>query len=207
MAKVLHIVASPRTERSHSCAVAMEFLKAYGGKHPGDSIETLDLWKIELPDFDEAAINAKFSVFSGKERSREEDAKWAEIVALAKRFTDADKYVFSVPMWNFGIPYRLKHFIDVINQPGLTFSFSAEKGYNGLLGGKRAVLVCVRGGVYSSMPGDPMDFQVKYLKFILGFMGIEDVKLILAEGMTVPGAGEPSLLNAFSAARSLAGGF
>ena len=59
---------------------------------------------------------------------------------IAEHFKSADKYVFSLPMWNFGIPYKLKHFIDVLVQPGLTFSFSPETGYKGLVTGKPAVV-------------------------------------------------------------------
>jgi FMN-dependent NADH-azoreductase len=85
-------------------------------------------------------------------------------------------------MWNFGIPYKLKQFIDVLVQPGLAFSFSPETGYKGLITGKPAVAVYARGGAYG--PGSGMeayDAQSTYLKQILGFIGITDIKEIFVE--------------------------
>ena len=69
---------------------------------------------------------------------------------MIERFKSADWYLFSLPMWNFGVPYVLKHLIDVIVQPGLTFSFSPTEGYKGLVTGKKAVAVYARGGAYGS---------------------------------------------------------
>ena len=63
-------------------------------------------------------------------------------------------------MWNFGVPYKLKHYIDVITQPGLSFSFSPETGYTGLVTGKPAAVIYARGGEYSSSEAAArMDFQ------------------------------------------------
>ena len=35
------------------------------------------------------------------------------VETLIADFTAADKYVLATPMWNFGVPYRLKHYIDL----------------------------------------------------------------------------------------------
>ncbi len=42
---------------------------------------------------------------------------------------NADHYVFAVPIWNGGLPYRLKQYIDIITQLGISFNFDPEKGY------------------------------------------------------------------------------
>lgn len=82
----------------------------------------------------------------------------------------------------FFIPYKLKHYIDVISQPGLTWSFSPETGYEGLVTGKSATLVLARGGEYSSGPVvAAMDFQRTYLEMILGFIGFKDINTVLIE--------------------------
>ncbi len=84
-------------------------------------------------------------------------------------------------MWNFSIPYKLKHYIDVITQPGLTFIFSPESGYQGLVTGKPITVIYARGGEYSSSETSAMDFQKTYMEMILGFIGFQDIKTVLVE--------------------------
>jgi FMN-dependent NADH-azoreductase len=183
MSKVLHIQASPRGDRSASLTAAKTFLSAYHAKHPGDTIETLDLWHAKLPAFDGDTINAKYSVMHGQNPTGAEAAAWGEVVKIVEHFKSADKFVFSLPMWNFSIPYILKHYIDLLVQPGLTVGFAPDKGYWGLVTGKPAVAIYARGGDYT--PGTPMegyDMQSKYLKAVLGFIGITDLKDIFVEG-------------------------
>jgi FMN-dependent NADH-azoreductase len=85
-------------------------------------------------------------------------------------------------MWNFGIPYKLKHYIDLLVQPGLTFSFSPEAGYKGLVTGKPVVAIYARGGAYGpGSGGEGYDQQSSYLKQILGFIGFTDIKEIFVE--------------------------
>lgn len=183
MAKILHILASPRGERSASTTVAKEFLAAYTAKHPGDTIETLDIWKADLPPFDGDTLNAKYAVMSGQNFTPGQKQAWDAVTKIADDFKSADKFVFSLPMWNFGIPYRLKHYIDLLAQPGLTFGYAPDKGYFGLVTGKKAVAIYASGGVYSPGSGaETYDLQSKYLKQVLGFVGITDVKDIYVGG-------------------------
>ena len=182
MAKLLYIEASPRKERSSSIAVAKEFLEAYRATNPGDEVETWDLWAEALPEFDGDTINAKYAVMHGKDHSPEQAAAWQAVVAACNRFKSADKYLISLPMWNFGVPYKLKHWVDVIAQPGQTFSFSPDTGYSGLVTGKTAVVVYARGGEYSSSEQVMgYDLQKPYMDLLLGFLGFTDVKNVLVE--------------------------
>ena len=183
MSKLLHIQASPRGDRSASTTVAKEFLAVYKTKHPDDTIETLDLWKADLPAFEGDRLNAKYAVLSGGTFTDAQKNGWDSLVKITDHFKSADKFLFSVPMWNFGIPYKLKHYVDLLAQPGLTFSFSPDKGYTGLVAGKPAVGIYASGGVYG--PGSGMeayDFQSKYLKVVLGFIGITDLKEVFVGG-------------------------
>jgi len=183
MAKILHILASPRGDRSASTTVAKEFLAAYKAKHPGDTVETLDIWKADLPAFDGDALNAKYAVMSGQNFTEGQKQAWDEVTKIANDFKSADKLVFSLPMWNFGIPYRLKQYIDVITQPGLLFGFEPGKGYFGLVTGKTALAIYASGGVYGPGSGaEAYDQQSKYLKQFLGFVGVTDVKEIFVGG-------------------------
>jgi FMN-dependent NADH-azoreductase len=118
MKTLLYIEASPLKTVSHSIDVSRTFLDTYGRRHPADGIERLDLWHTPLPPFDAYTIHAKFAVLRQHRFTPEQLAAWEAVRAVAQRFNRADKYVFSVPMWNFSIPYPLKHFIDVVTLPG-----------------------------------------------------------------------------------------
>jgi len=182
MPKLLHIVSSPRGDRSASTTVARTFVDAYKSAHPGDEVETLDLWKAALPEFDGPTIQGKYNLMHGDKFTAEEETAWKAVVKVIEHFKSFDKFVVSVPMWNFSIPYKLKHYIDVIVQPGLAVAF--ENGnYKGLITGKPLTLIYARGGAYSpGSPAEGYDLQSKYLKQIFGFIGFTDIKEIAVEG-------------------------
>jgi FMN-dependent NADH-azoreductase len=182
MAKLLYIEASPRKDRSKSTQVARTFLAAYQKSRPDDSIQTLDLWATNLPRFDGATIEAKYAIIQGQPHTPEQAEAWKAVVGVIEQFKSADKYLFSLPMWNFGVPYVFKHFIDVLVQPGLTFSFDPQSGYQGLVTGKKAVAVYARGGAYGPGSGaEAYDLQSKTLAGIFGFIGLTDLVNIFVE--------------------------
>ena len=160
MAKLFHIQASPRDRRSASQAVASCFIKSYSATHSGDAVETLDLWKTDLPEINGAMLDAAYAIKHGQAHSPEQMRAWQVIVRIVEHFKSADKYLVSLPMWNFSIPYKLKHYIDLLVHRGLTFSFTPGEGYKGLVTGKPLVAVYARGGAYASGTG-----ARKYLLF------------------------------------------
>jgi FMN-dependent NADH-azoreductase len=182
MAKLLYIEASPRKEHSYSTRVAQHFLQSYRQARPDDTVETLDLWKSAWPEFDGATIDAKYRILHGETHTSAEATAWSAVVDTFTHFNSADKYLLSLPMWNFGVPYKLKHYIDIITQPGLSFSFSSESGYTGLVTGKPAAVIYARGGEYSaSEQVKGFDFQKPYIALWLGFIGFTDITSILVE--------------------------
>lgn len=188
MAKILYIKASPAEERSYSNKMAKVFLDAYKEGHPGDTVETLDLWETELPPFDAVAASGKYKIMGGKPHNEEEKLAWNNVVKTIEHFKSADKIVLSAPMWNFGIPYRLKHYIDIITQPGFTFSYDPEKGYTGLVKDKPVIFILARGGEYpEGTPAVAFDHQTSYLKTIFAFMGFTDMSAILVEPTLMAG--------------------
>jgi FMN-dependent NADH-azoreductase len=209
MTKLLHIQSSPRKQRSASIAVAQEFLAAYSEANPGDHIDNWDLWDTKLPEFDSATIDAKYQIMHGLDPSPEQAAAWKSVTAVFERFNSADKYVLNLPMWNFGIPYRLKHFIDIITQPGLAFSVSKETGYKGLITGKPITVIYARGGEYGSNEQlQAMDLQKQYIDLLLGFIGFTDIHTILIEPtMGSPDKTSSARSSATEAARRIAAGF
>ncbi|MBN1333376.1 MAG: NAD(P)H-dependent oxidoreductase [Synergistales bacterium] len=192
MSTVLHIESSPRKIRSRSIKVARVFLQEYTKYHPSDEIVTLDIWDTVLPEVNGDTLDSKYAILHGKEKTVKQIEAWGAVERVISHFLDADKYIFSLPMWNFGIPYKLKHFFDVIIQPGYTFSFSPEEGYKGLVKSKHACVICARGGSYTSEDGSQeLDVQQKYMNLILGFIGITDVRPIIIQPTL---AGDPEQL-------------
>ncbi len=188
MSKVLYIKASPMKERSNSIAVADAFVEAYKKSHPKDQVKTIDLFSAKLPEFDFAAASGKYKIMRGQPHSPEEKQAWEKIVATITEFKDADKYVLAVPMWNFSIPYRLKQYIDVIVQPGQTFSVDSSGNYKGLVTGKPVLVVYARGGDYTKgTPAEQYDQQSKYVESILRFIGFADIKTLAVEPMLAGG--------------------
>jgi FMN-dependent NADH-azoreductase len=190
MARVLHLFASPRGERSKSLEVAGAFLDEYRKRAPADEISEIDVFTTELPDFDGPVLQAKYNILHGQESSDAERRAWSRVEAVIADFKAADKYVVSAPMWNFGIPYRLKHYLDVIVQPGYTFSFDPKKGYAGLVTGRPVVAILSRGGEYAAPEVANLDLQRPYLETILGFIGLTDIRSIVVEPTL---AGGPAL--------------
>ncbi len=175
MATLLHISSSPRGTASESLAIADSFLDAYRDAHPEDTVETWDLWDGSLPAFGPAAAAAKMAVFAGADPEGEQARAWADARRAFQRFAAADAYLFSVPMWNAGVPYILKQFIDVVSQPGMVFGFDPGNGYTGLVTGKKAAVIYTS-AVYGPgpRPGFGSDFQQTFFDDWLEWAGISD---------------------------------
>jgi FMN-dependent NADH-azoreductase len=189
MNSLIYIEASPLKSRSHSSSVAGAFLRTYQESHPGDDIVRMDLWHMSLPAFDAETIDAKFAVLRNKQFSPEQWERWEAVRSISRRFNAGDKYVFSVPMWNFSVPYPLKHFIDVLTLPGENWMWSKERGYQPLLSAKKALLIYSSANNYSGADYDS-DFQKPYLRRWLGFIGVDEIQEIvvaptLADAATV----------------------
>ena len=179
MTKLLHIIASPRDVDSKSNALALAYIKAQRRFNPDLTVDTLDLWREPLPEFDGDQAAAKMTFFGVGELDGTRKTAWEEIVRITQRFIDADHYVLGVPMWNGGIPYRLKLYIDILTQPGLLFGFDPATGYSGLLKDKKATVFYTSGVYAQGVPAAfGLDFQSNYLDWWLKFIGVSDVETI-----------------------------
>jgi FMN-dependent NADH-azoreductase len=162
--------------------VANAFVQAYKEVNPDAQITTINLFKKDLPPFDGLAVQAKYTILHGLKHTDEEQAAWRAVEAIIDEFKSAGKYVMAVPMWNFGIPYRLKQYLDLLVQPGYTFSFSPQEGYKGLVTGKPIFVAYSRGGAYApASETEGLDLQTKYLQMILGFIGFTDIRTVIVE--------------------------
>ncbi|HLX14646.1 MAG TPA: NAD(P)H-dependent oxidoreductase [Bradyrhizobium sp.] len=205
MTKILHIQASPRQADSKSNEIARARIDTLRQRDRSLVVDTLDLWREPLPEFDGNSAAAKMTFFGIGQLDGANRTAWDRIVEITERFKAADHYVLGVPMWNGGIPYRLKLYIDIITQPGLLFGFDPAKGYFGLLKGKKATVV-YSSGVFA--PGAPpeygLDFQSNYLDWWLRFIGVADIQTIRYQPSLLTQDPAKGLHDATEAARKLA---
>ncbi|WP_109077388.1 FMN-dependent NADH-azoreductase [Aggregatibacter kilianii] len=134
-----------------------------------------DLALNQLPHFDATAATA----VRGQPSTAEENALLALSDELVAEIKNADTVIINAPMYNFNIPTQLKSYFDFIARPRVTFQYT-EKGPEGLLKGKKAIVLAAFGGFHQNQPSD---IVTAYLKAILGFVGITDVQFIYAEGI------------------------
>lgn len=168
MKKVLYIKANPKTsEQSSTLKVSDALAKKY--QNEGKTVVELDLYKEDLKHLDGEIIG---KLFSGEEN---------EITKYVNDFLTYDEYIFAAPMWNLSIPSILKTYIDHILVAGKTFAYTAT-GPVGLLKDKKAVHVTARGGFYTEGPAAAYEMGDRYMKTILGFIGISDVQTVTVEG-------------------------
>lgn len=111
------------------------------------------------------------------ERTADQRAQLDLSDTLIGEIQAADTLVITCPIYNFGVSSALKAWIDQICRAGITFKYT-ENGPVGLLSGKRAYIIVTSGGV---PVGSPMDFASPHLKQVLNFIGITDIKCIVAD--------------------------
>jgi FMN-dependent NADH-azoreductase len=201
--KILHIVATPRTDASNSLRFSELFLGAVRQGRSDVEVETIDLFNEDLPAMAGDNIETKYTLTQGQPIDKDHVESWRAIEALIGRFLAADAYVISTPMWNFGIPYALKYFIDCIVQPGYLFKFNEEHYPVPLVHGKRMVCVTSRGSDYSG-PMAAMDFQEPYLRTVFGFVGITDLEFVSVQPTDIGFLREAAFATATARVESLA---
>jgi len=187
MNRLLYIGASPRKERSRSAMVADRFLARLKERYPALSVERLDVFDIDLPAFDQDAVAGRYHLLAGNAFDPEQADAWRGLKKWTDRFLSFDSYLIATPMWNFGIPYRLKQYIDILTQPGLTFRNDSDGNVEGLARGRRAIIVAASAMPFGSLPEiDGLDFQLAYLKAWLGFIGVTDIGAVRVAGTFGP---------------------
>lgn len=208
MNKLLHIIATPRQDESRTLKVSGAFLTKFKSAHPECVVEELDLFKEKLPELTVKRVNGKYVLLSGKDLSGDFKEAWEEIIAHIEKFLSADGYLISTPMWNFSIPYKLKHYIDIIVQPRYLFKYAAS-GVEGIAKGRRMVIITSRGGDYSAGPARGLDHQEPYLRTLFGFVGVTDIAFINSQPMDAQGevAQKQKIAEAQKAAEKLAEAF
>ena len=156
------------------------FVTRFREARPSWDIDVMDIWRETLPEFGGDALEAKYARLSGREFNNAQRDAFAVLERMAMRFALADRVVISTPMWNFGIPYRLKQWFDLIIQPGLTFRFDPALGYLPLVKNRPTVVILASGGDFvTGMNRGRIDMATPYLREALRFIGVSDVRFAL----------------------------
>jgi FMN-dependent NADH-azoreductase len=188
MSKVLFIKGHPASSAtSVSLQLADHFMAAYQDNNPGDTITTIDLYHDDIPLIDAGVLSAwdKFRAGHPNDVTPAEGAKFHRLKALADQFLAADKYIFAAPMWNLSYPPMVKAYVDAaVVVQDKTFRYSEQGPVPLLRGqGKKALILEASGGQYSGSAMADQTAASNYLKGMLNYVGIDDVKVITAEGM------------------------
>jgi FMN-dependent NADH-azoreductase len=180
MPTLLHIDSSP-LDSSISRELTREFVKTWKEKNPNGTVIERNLAANPPKLVDQAWVGAAFTPEGG--RTEEQKAALAPSDELIAELQAADEYVIGVAMHNFTVPAALKLWIDQVVRSGKTFSYGAN-GPEGLVKGKKATILSATGGVYDvGTPAGALNFFEPYLRAVLGFIGITDVKFVTAGGV------------------------
>lgn len=202
----MHIIATPRVQDSRTLQISQVFLENFRKKFPTCIIDELNVATESLSSLTVKVVSGKYVLLAGKDLSGELKTAWREVERHIERFLSADIYLISTPMWNFSIPYTLKHYIDIILQPKYLFRYTPS-GVEGLVKNKKMVVITSRGGDYSQgSPVHNFDFQEPYLRTVFGFVGITDITFVIAQPMDAlgPEVQAKKIEEAKSAARKIA---
>jgi FMN-dependent NADH-azoreductase len=195
MNNILLLIGGSRGAKSYSQQVAYDVVEELKSRWPGAILKVRDLAKDPLPHVGDAFASGR--LLPPEKRSPAEAEALAVSDAMVDELEAADVVVLAVPMHNFGLPSALKAWIDHVVRPGRTFSYSAA-GPQGLLKGKQVIVVASSGGVYSQGPMKQFDFQEPYLRSVLGFIGITDVRVVRVEGVAL---GDEAIKRAIASAK------
>jgi len=202
--KILHVDSSITGERSVSRELSALTVARLGGREQHE-VTYRDVVADDLPHFTAATAPTAHPLSKAVPvLDQAQQAKRDASDAILKEFIEADTVVIGVPMYNFTLPSELKAWLDRIIVPGTTFK-PGPNGPEGLAGGKRVILAIARGGYY----GEEAAFQAaehaeSLLRTALGFIGVESIESVIAEGLNIADARENAVASAREAARQIA---
>ncbi|MEE1963525.1 NAD(P)H-dependent oxidoreductase [Allomuricauda taeanensis] len=173
MQTLLRIDSSLRKEGSYSRMYGDIFVQMWKERNPGSKINYRDINKDRIPHLTQEVTQAFFG--------RAEDDGLLEISdMLCEEIWESDAVLLTCPMYNFGIPSTLKSYFDHVIRVNRTFRYHGDQGYEGLLKNKKAYVITSMGGKKTDLEtSEPFE---QYLQQLLGFMGIEDIKMVSING-------------------------
>jgi FMN-dependent NADH-azoreductase len=192
MNTALIVTSSANGDASVSNTLATAVIDHLREAHPSLHVVQRDVGSSPLPHLTPETVAA----IKGEPATEKELAVRALSDSLVAELAAADILVIASPMYNFGISSTLKSWFDHVLRAGLTFRYG-ETGPEGLMTGKKAVVIESRGGFYSEGPGAALDGQEAHIRTMLGFMGITEVTFVRAEKLAYgPEAAEAAIAEA-----------
>ena len=175
--KIYQIDSSARKEGSTSRALAKKLLDRI--KKPEDEVLYRDL--------DDEMVFVSGLTESGMKIDKKDQTEYHKKMfelsdTLVKELKESDVVIISAPIYNYGPPATLKAWSDLVARVGETFKFKENGRREGLLRNKKAYLVITSGGTKLN---SKEDFLTPWLKFILNFFGIDEIKTISADQMAL----------------------
>ncbi len=180
MPNVLHLDSSARTASSLSRRLTADFIADYVAAHPDDEVVYRDLTHEPLPFLTDGWVSAAFSPAESHDAALRFALSRSD--ALVDELIAADLIVIGAPVYNFTVPASLKAWIDQVARAGRTFAYG-ENGPQGLLTGKRVIVVATSGSGPEALSAMGMEHHASYLRGFFGFIGIQDVEIVSAWGM------------------------
>ncbi|KAA5933035.1 FMN-dependent NADH-azoreductase [Pantoea sp. Bo_2] len=175
MTKVLVLKSSILADYSQSSQLADFYVEQ--AKAQGKEVTVRDLAANPIPVLDGELVGAMRPSEAPLSPRQQEALDLSD--KLIAELQAHDEVVIAAPMYNFNIPTQLKNYFDLIARAGVTFRYT-EAGPEGLVKGKKAVVISSRGGIHKDTP---TDLLTPYVKLFLGFIGITDVEFVFAEGI------------------------
>jgi FMN-dependent NADH-azoreductase len=177
MTKALIVDSAATGEASVSRKLTDAFAQRLKERDPSARITRRDVGREPVPHLTEETVGVIRGTPAETEAGLRALALSNQLIAEIR---EADLIVIGAPMYNFGMPSTLKAWFDHVLRAGVTFRYTSE-GPEGLVKGKRAIVVESRAGFYSEGPGSAMDHQEPHIRTLLGFMGVTDVTFVRAE--------------------------
>lgn len=190
--KILHLDSSILGAHSVSRQLTSEVVQQLRAADGAAVVTYRDLAADPVPTSDGALLAARTT--PAAQRSADQAALVQRADTVVAELLAADVLVLGAPMYNFSIPSQLKAWIDLVSVAGVTFRYGPN-GAEGLLTGKRAVIVATAGGQHAGQPSGRA--HADYLQLLLSFLGVSDVRVISAEGLAMgPTVRDPALASA-----------
>lgn len=173
---ILVVSSSANGDASVSNGLVTRFVDSVRTTHPAAHLVLRDVGANPLPHLTAATVAA----IKGEPTTPAELEARALSDALVEELQQADVVVIASPMYNFGMSSTLKAWFDHVLRAGVTFRYTSE-GPEGLLKGKKTIVIESRAGFYSEGPGGAMDGQEPHIRTLLGFVGLDDVTYVRVE--------------------------
>lgn len=190
MATLLHVKSSIFGEEGKSAQLAAAFIAQWKVANPDGEVVERDLINEPVPHLDGARVMGLMT--AAEERTVEQQMIVDQSDELIAELVNADQIIMGVPMYNFAVPSQMKAYFDLLARAGVTFRYT-ENGPVGLIDDKPVYLLATRGGLYKE---SGIDFQIPFVKQFLNFIGLEQVEVIYAEGLSMGDTAEQSLAKA-----------